>query len=153
MGTIYVYSPDTGRVSYTIDNSNQGNLSTLTDRGVAYYHGAPGEKIIGTYVTQNTISGTPDGVSPLRVMSSLVVDKTSIVGNGTDTATISGIVPNTLVRIPKDDFNFTSNTTMNFIEISSNGYSLNASENRIAALFSNYGYIDASVTINITSDV
>ena len=151
-GTLYIYSPSDGKISYTIDNANHSNMSSLDSRGIPYYHGNPGEKIIRTYVVLNSNS-VPIGITSIHQMNFLTVDKTSIVANGTDTATISQVADNTLVTIPKEDVEYLIVSPEDSVEISANGFSLDPKENHIDVIFSKYGYDDHTITINITEDV
>ena len=152
MGTLYIYSPSDGKIGYTIDNANYRNMSTLDSRGISYYHGTPGEKIVNTYVAldANTV---PVGIDSCIQMDFLTLNKSSVVADGLDTAIISNVANNTLVKIPKENIEQIIYSPEDSVEISANGFSLNPKENHIDVIFSKYGHNECTVTINITEDI
>ena len=152
--TIYVYDNATGKLSYTIENGNASTARMLTDRGLYFFADSVQHSLTGTYVAKDEVTGQILGIKNILPMEYVQVDKTEVVGNGTDVATISNIVPGTTVSVVGTDFDFVSNSsTTNYFEVSANGYSLNPQENIVQVELSKYGYYNRSFIFSITSDV
>jgi len=149
--TAYVYDESTGKIAYTIDNISDSQIQSLRSRNIPVFCDNNPHKLVGTYVTKNEVTGIPNGIDDIRNMDFINIDKTIVVANGTDVATVSNLAPGTTVSIEAGP-TFVSNSTSNSIEFSADTYSIITSENRTKAILSKYGYNDVSVEVIFTPE-
>jgi hypothetical protein len=146
--TAYVYNETTGSVLYTIDNINSSQINALNKQGISFLTSPDNYGIVGTYVTKNELTGLPEGIALVNKMSDVNIDKDVIVADGNDVAIVYGIIDGTEVTID-NDFSFVSNTTVDFVEISADGYSLNQSDNQIDVSLVKYGYDNKTFSVTL----
>jgi hypothetical protein len=146
--TAYIYDNKSGSISYTINDVTGPQRQSLMAKGLDFYCDPVQYNIAGAYVTKDEATGNPTGVAVRRDMAPIVhVDKQIIVANGTDSATVSNLVPGTTVTT--DGFSFVSNSTVDFVEFSANGFSTVQDENLIKVNLSTYGYYSYGFIIQL----
>jgi hypothetical protein len=152
MATLYIYDRDTGKPSYTIDNATAQNIEFLKNKNIPYYLSEQKHKLIGTYVEMDLNTNEPCGIQPLKNMDSVSISKSFIIADGVDETTVSNIPHGTRVFVD-NEFGFIANTTFDYIDLSANGYSLDASQNEIKVLLNHYGYRDVNISIPLVQGI
>lgn len=139
MSNIYVYNPNTGLISYSIDGATGAKVQNLKARGIPFVvHEGIG--MLNQYVTVDE-DGTPTGVDTINSFE-ITSDKTSIVADGEDEIVFSNIVEGTSVYIGDSEI-WTSTSDDTTFELSVDGYNYN----NPTVLFRKYGYYDLRIQI------
>ena len=97
-------------------------------------------------------TGIPCGISQIRHMNFLTVDKKAIVADGTDEATISGLRKGMHVNINNEYAYAVDDKTGTTLEISANNFSYIPDHNEMIIKVCGYGYHEAQVKINIIEE-
>ena len=150
--TLYVYDGSTGQVQYTVDNAAPEQIQHFKETNVPFYVGPSNGKIIGTYIKKDEDTGIPCGISQIRHMNFLTVDKKSIVANGTDEATISGLRKVMHVNINNEYAYVVDDKTGTTLEISANNFSYIPHHNEMTIKVRGYGYHDAQVKLDMIEE-
>lgn len=147
--SMYVYDNVSGTVLYTIDSPSAKQIDYMLKKPDTYFWiGDTGKPILNNYITQNTSTQLPEGISP-REHINVNVSNTFLIANGTDEVKISDIPYGTQVFVVGEDLNFFANSTYDFIDLSAGGYSLQENENEISVKMTKYGFYDNTINIKL----
>ena len=148
--TIYVYDKNTGRIKYTVDDVSPGQIQSFSQRTKdEFYVGRSGERLAGTFVKKDPVSGKPIGVAKIEHMTFLTINKHTIVANGTDEAVIGGLKAGMTVDIDHGQIFKVGKDDDKTLEISCNNYSYIPEHNHMSIYFKGYGYHDSVIKIEM----
>ena len=147
--TIYVYEKDTGRIQYTIDNADPEHIRSFNDKGIDFYIGNKGSRITGTFVKRDSTTGKPIGISPIKHMTFININKHTIVADGVDEVVITGLIKGMHVNINNEHSYVVEDEDDKTLEISCDKFSYLPQHNHMTVYFKAYGHHDSQIKINV----